>query len=48
MPPFPPNDVAIQILLPAALNAQLIPEAEAEPIPRQASGNSQAEGGLFA
>jgi hypothetical protein len=30
-PPFPPDDFAIQVLLPAARNAQLIPGAEAEP-----------------
>jgi hypothetical protein len=31
MPPFPPDDFAIQVLLPAARDAQLIPGAEAEP-----------------
>jgi hypothetical protein len=31
MPPFPPGDFAIQILLPADLNAQLILGAQADP-----------------
>jgi hypothetical protein len=30
MPPFPPRDFAIQILLPAPLNAQPIPGTKAE------------------
>jgi hypothetical protein len=48
MPPFLPGDFAIQILLPATLNAQQFQELKpSRIIPRQATGNSQAEVGLF-
>ena len=48
-PPFPPGDFAIQILLPAALTAQLIPGAEAEPDYSTTSlwKFASTEGGLF-